>query len=520
MIEEKDGEWCLYSKTKGKGGKRKSLGCYGSRAGAEKREKQVNMFKHMKKEASNMTSIQAIIAEEVEIILKESNDREVLGALDKLIQEIPAAIPELEKVVTSNILPYISSTLGGSLKEAEGDDPRIEKAAATAKGVASTAGYVLSHLPMGKKMGVMIATALDKTTEDHVRNAVFFALGNLIAGQLGLDLPDLGDLMQEIPETMWEMLPFTDNDQEWDWGILNAVDDSLLLTWAWLKVKNAVDVEEKLHEFGKFIGRSNLGKQPEVAPEGPPPGEPGERRPPRQGPAAAWRKAQRAKERGEEELQEMKIKTSQLYKIIQEELEVVLTNEEAVEIFDLDMTALLDEMMEEGLPFMKDVERARQGKIPPAQAAKIKAASTAMQTRAGDPSRTSQGPGEEEEDLTKPIEVSEMTTVSTDDLYLAEMFDTGSDTKESCAAKGGQWNEASQKCEFLEEAEDKSFSKAAKEIEKKGTEGVFTAKAKKAGMGVQAYAAKVLKKGSKASTKTKRQAAFAKGAATVARENK
>ena len=99
-----------------------------------------------------------------------------------------------------------------------------------------------------------------------------------------------------------------------------------------------------------------------------------------------------------------------------------------------------------------------------------------MQTRAGDPSRTSQGAEEEEGELTKPTEVSE--------------------------------------------AEDKSFSKAAKEIEKKGTEGVFTAKADKAGMGVQAYAAKVLKKGSKASTKTKRQAAFAKGAATVARENK
>ena len=73
---------------------------------------------------------------------------------------------------------------------------------------------------------------------------------------------------------------------------------------------------------------------------------------------------------------------------------------------------------------------------------------------------------------------------------------------------------------LLDEDEDKSFSKAAKEIEKKGTEGVFTAKADKAGMGVQAYADKVLKKGSKASTKTKRQAAFAKGAATIARDNK
>jgi hypothetical protein len=68
--------------------------------------------------------------------------------------------------------------------------------------------------------------------------------------------------------------------------------------------------------------------------------------------------------------------------------------------------------------------------------------------------------------------------------------------------------------------EDTSFSEAGEEIEKKGTEGVFTAKADKAGMGVQAYADKVLAKDSKASTKTKRQAAFAKGAATVARENK
>ena len=111
----------------------------------------------------------------------------------------------------------------------------------------------------------------------------------------------------------------------------------------------------------------------------------------------------------------MKIKTSDIYKMIKEELEVVLTNEEAAEIFDLDAAALLDEMMNE---------------------------------------------------------------------------------------------------------EDRSFSEAGEEIEKKGTEGVFTAKAKKAGMGVQAYADKVLKKDSKASTKTKRQAAFAKGAATVARENK
>ena len=40
--------------------------------------------------------------------------------------------------------------------------------------------------------------------------------------------------------------------------------------------------------------------------------------------------------------------------------------------------------------------------------------------------------------------------------------------------------------------------------------GAFTAKAKAAGMSTSAYAAKVTKKGSKASTQTKRQANLAK----------
>jgi hypothetical protein len=50
--------------------------------------------------------------------------------------------------------------------------------------------------------------------------------------------------------------------------------------------------------------------------------------------------------------------------------------------------------------------------------------------------------------------------------------------------------------------------------------GAFTAKANKAGMSVVAYAAKVLKKGSKASTKTKRQAALAKTFRKMAKKRK
>jgi hypothetical protein len=67
----------------------------------------------------------------------------------------------------------------------------------------------------------------------------------------------------------------------------------------------------------------------------------------------------------------------------------------------------------------------------------------------------------------------------------------------------------------LTEADD-SFSKAAKEIEKKGTEGVFTAKAKKRGMSAQEFARKVLANTDEYDTKTVRQASFAKGAKTVA----
>lgn len=54
----------------------------------------------------------------------------------------------------------------------------------------------------------------------------------------------------------------------------------------------------------------------------------------------------------------------------------------------------------------------------------------------------------------------------------------------------------------------------------KANEGKFTAKAKRAGMGVQEYAAKVTKKGSKASTTTKREANFAKNMNKMAKKHK
>jgi len=67
----------------------------------------------------------------------------------------------------------------------------------------------------------------------------------------------------------------------------------------------------------------------------------------------------------------------------------------------------------------------------------------------------------------------------------------------------------------------KEYSMAKSKIHiKKSHEGSFTAKAKRAGMSVQAYAAKVLAKGSKASAATKKQANFARNASKWHRKKK
>jgi len=69
-------------------------------------------------------------------------------------------------------------------------------------------------------------------------------------------------------------------------------------------------------------------------------------------------------------------------------------------------------------------------------------------------------------------------------------------------------------------AKKKWIQSAKSSIKKRGTEGAFSAKAKKAGMSTSAYASKVLSSGSKASAKTKKQAALAKAFATARKGKK
>mgnify|MGYP003149558193 CR=1 FL=1 len=321
-------------------------------------------------------NIRDIIREEVKGIMVEGDDSAVAAGLETIVTSAPGVIPELEEFVESNLMAFLEKSLQGAAPLSEAEEDLSDKVAAPirgaikgageiAKGVAKgtapvtvpalkLAGHVGSYLPFGQKAGILIAAALDKTTAAPVRNAILFALGNLMAGSLGLDLPDLGNLLQQIPEIAWEKLPFTDDDQNWDWGVFNAVDDAALGIWAYKKMVAAgIDPQEQLQRFGDFIGRNDLIPQPEGGSDEPP----GYARDDMSLDAKADRaRAMQNKSSKFRGVKEMKINTSQLYKIIQEELEVVLTNEEVEEIFDLDMSALLDEMMNEEDDWIQDAD--------------------------------------------------------------------------------------------------------------------------------------------------------------------
>jgi hypothetical protein len=76
------------------------------------------------------------------------------------------------------------------------------------------------------------------------------------------------------------------------------------------------------------------------------------------------------------------------------------------------------------------------------------------------------------------------------------------------ARKGGRRKSTSSK-----RRKGKLFGRPRSQVIKRP--GAFSAKAKRAGMSTSAYANKVLKKGSRASTRTKRQAALAKAFSTM-----
>ena len=89
MIKKVSGKYVLYSKNK-KGGHRKRLGTFGSRAAAMKREKQIQYFKHLKEEAAGnaMSTGNVAISSSAAIVKKGKKKNNKPPKIAKLQEEI------------------------------------------------------------------------------------------------------------------------------------------------------------------------------------------------------------------------------------------------------------------------------------------------------------------------------------------------------------------------------------------------------------------------------------------------
>ena len=154
----------------------------------------------------------------------------------------------------------------------------------------------LISIPGGRDLGAMYLAAIDRQTPAAIRIAFVVALANLVSPV------DLGTILSG---GLLDVL-----------GPLAALDDIVLVRSVLKKMKKAGLPSERHHD--QLDQLAGADKQ---------------------------------------ETNEMRISKSRLYKIIQEELEVVLTNEEASEMFELDPTALLDEIVKEEKKGEKGYER-------------------------------------------------------------------------------------------------------------------------------------------------------------------
>ncbi len=352
-------------------------------------------------------SLYATINEEVQSVLRENEQKKVIGALSQILSDPSTQIPKLEKFVKTNLPQLIAAFKEAPIqKEVRDDEDTIpfgeapdddvearvrdarNKAVGTAKAavkgavgdvaVASsrTMATVISRLPGGKRwLAPLLGAIFDPTTNKAAKNFAIFAIANLLAGPEINPLlsADLGDVLQSIGGV--------------DWDRLNVVDDVVLLSVAKKGLKDSgTDLNKATKRFLAFAQgkenpekadaarkernaafqakidkarEKNNPKSPEDAwasdfdanlnkDKGPKYDTPVVPRRRVKGPVptdAPMFQATTGKRRKRKE--ESVMKKSELMKIIREEVEVVLTNEEAVEIFNLDPAALIDEMLKE-----------------------------------------------------------------------------------------------------------------------------------------------------------------------------
>ncbi|MCP4123970.1 MAG: hypothetical protein GY751_19660 [Bacteroidetes bacterium] len=262
------------------------------------------------------------------------------GALEKIVA---TAQKELEPAFKQ----YIAAASGGDLKEANDLQTGIKAGQAVKKGAEDAGGAAaqfLSKIPLGADLGALWAGTFDPDVDWKVKLLVLFAIGNLLAGNFGLPA-DLGDWWNDRIINVLNNLSinvlglFKIHPFEWAEGLTRALlspfaglDDAALIMWAKRNAKGKMLKAKHYAKFEKWAGMPEGSMTPGKA-----------KRAADKSPSAPHNMFAMTRKKQQESI----MKKSEIMQIIREEVEVVLTNEEAVEMFDLDPAALLDEVLSE-----------------------------------------------------------------------------------------------------------------------------------------------------------------------------
>jgi hypothetical protein len=251
--------------------------------------------------------------------------RHILAEESDLLGALEALPEEEIEAALSKLLPLVQKGLPEYVASQSGVSEGI--GGSIKGGLAKT----LISVPGGRDIGAMYLAALDRATSPAIRIAFAFALANLFSPI------DAGTLLSAgLLDVM---------------GPLAALDDIVIIRSVLKKMKKVGLPNEKHHDRLDQLAGVESTEDPT------------------------------------DEMNEGRISKSALYKIIKEELEVVLTNEEASEMFDLDVSALLDEMMneeaeEEG--YERPLEAGLAEEKPSAGLSKKKKSAIAKKAQAGD----------------------------------------------------------------------------------------------------------------------------------------
>tara|TARA_Y100000310_G_scaffold327680_1_gene394409 strand:- start:102 stop:1349 length:1248 start_codon:yes stop_codon:yes gene_type:complete len=269
-------------------------------------------------------NIKHIVAEEVDKILHEAENEKTLAAVDDLLmkhaREIISRVTKLAGGQPGSSEDKILAALlrkgAEGINEAERgpassdvvksmEDPDAPEGSAIAAKVRKGVGGAVGAIPAGDEMAAAYFASIDKDPATQL--PIHLKLRVLMAAVYVINPMDLSSFFDWINP----LVSLID-----DWGVAAFVLNSLKKT-GFPKVEHTEDWENWKKSLKSKIGQREKPEEEE----------------------------EEFKEDWLADITEQKIKKSQIYKMIREEIEVILSNDEAQEFFDLDMSALLDEMM-------------------------------------------------------------------------------------------------------------------------------------------------------------------------------